>query len=170
MSAVCASLPNTSLIPPTYCSIVLPALRALHAAYGKISVIHFDAHVDTSDRLKGEPWHGDYFWHAYREGLLTDTSIHAGIRSYWNETADNAVGFTVVTGDEILDIGFKGVIKRIRDRVGDSPVYLTIDIDTLDPAFAVGGPGRSFVGRMFSLNPHSLLLALPNLEAGPRGR
>ena len=68
------------------------------------------------------------------DGGLSDLN---SIRSNCDLPSDILTNFTTVLADEIEDIGWKGVIKRIRDRVGDTPVYLTIDIDTLDPAFAV---------------------------------
>ena len=86
--------------------------------------------------------HGTYFYHAAQEGLLrNDTNIHAGIRTTLSGLSDyendGYCGFEIVEAREIDTIGTEGIIKRIHDRVGhDNPVYLSIDIDTLDPAFA----------------------------------
>lgn len=86
--------------------------------------------------------HGTYFYHAAQEGLLAnDTNIHAGIRTTLSGPSDYAndgyCGFEIVEAREIDKIGADGIIKRILDRVGTkNPVYLSIDIDTLDPAFA----------------------------------
>ncbi|KAK6599750.1 arginase [Botrytis cinerea] len=86
--------------------------------------------------------HGTYFYHAAQEGLLAnDTNIHAGIRTTLSGPSDyendGYCGFEIVEAREIDTIGMDGIIKKIRERVGlENPVYLSIDIDTLDPAFA----------------------------------
>ncbi|KAL8628541.1 hypothetical protein Q9189_005774 [Teloschistes chrysophthalmus] len=120
------------------------------AAYGPVSVIHFDSHLDTwkpkvfggAPTLQASINHGTYFYHAHAEGLLAnDTNIHAGIRTTLSGLSDydndGYCGFQIVEAREIDTIGTAGIIKKIRDRVGtERPVYLSIDIDTLDPAFA----------------------------------
>ncbi len=84
--------------------------------------------------------HGTYFYHAAQEGLLrNDSNIHAGIRTTLSGPSDyendGYCGFEIVEAREIDTIGVPGIIKKIRDRVDDNaPVYLSIDIDTLDPA------------------------------------
>ncbi|KAH9875043.1 hypothetical protein J1614_004531 [Plenodomus biglobosus] len=84
--------------------------------------------------------HGTYFFHAAQEGLLAnDTNIHAGIRTTLSGPSDyendGYCGFEIVEAREIDKIGTDGIIKKIKDRVGtEKPVYLSIDIDTLDPA------------------------------------
>ena len=86
--------------------------------------------------------HGTYFYHAAQEGLLAnDTSVHAGIRTTLSGPSDyendGYCGFEIVEAREIDTIGTEGIIKKIVDRVGTTnPVYLSLDIDTLDPAFA----------------------------------
>lgn len=88
--------------------------------------------------------HGTYFWWAHEEGLLAnDTNIHAGIRTTLSGLSDykndGYCGFEIVEAREIdyPHVGMEGIIKKIRDRVGTKkPVYLSVDIDTLDPAFA----------------------------------
>jgi len=86
--------------------------------------------------------HGTYFFHAAQEGLLAnDTNIHAGIRTTLSGPSDyendGYCGFEIVEAREIDKIGIDGIVKKIKDRVGtEKPVYLSIDIDTLDPAFA----------------------------------
>ncbi|WWC69057.1 agmatinase [Kwoniella pini CBS 10737] len=117
-------------------TIVLPALRALNEVYGPVSVIHFDSHCDSRHPDKGTLTHGDYFYFAWKEGLMSETNIHAGIRSNCDMPSDIETNFSTILADEIEDIGWQGVVSRLKARVGDSPVYLTIDIDTLDPAFA----------------------------------
>lgn len=131
-------------------TITLPLLRSINRAYGPISVIHFDSHLDTwkPKVFGGAPSkqaainHGTYFYWASQEGLLAnDSNIHAGIRTTLSGLSDyendGYCGFTRVEAREIDSIGVKGIIKKIKSRVGTKkPVYLSIDIDTLDPAFA----------------------------------
>ncbi|KAJ7247650.1 arginase family-domain-containing protein [Mycena haematopus] len=126
-------------------TIVLPILRALNKVYGPVSVIHFDAHLDTwapSPTAVGQEriTHGSFFAIAAEEGLLTNTSIHAGIRCQMNGIEDiahdDSVGFQVISTDDIDDYGIRKVIKKIRQRIGDSPVYLSLDIDVVDPGLA----------------------------------
>ncbi|KAK8070186.1 hypothetical protein PG994_006802 [Apiospora phragmitis] len=131
-------------------TITLPLLRSINRAYGPVSVIHFDSHLDTwkPKVFGGSPSevasinHGTYFYHAAQEGLLAnDTNIHAGIRTTLSGPSDyendGYCGFEIVEAREVDKIGTDGVIKKIIDRVGTKrPVYLSIDIDTLDPAFA----------------------------------
>ncbi|KAF8486711.1 Arginase/deacetylase [Gautieria morchelliformis] len=129
-------------------TIVLPILRSLHKVYGPVSVIHFDAHLDTwpgvgypgSNSAQAEVTHGTFFWVAAREGLMSNNSIHAGIRCKLNGIEDihhdESVGFELITTDHIDDYGVADIIRRIRTRVGDSPVYLSLDIDVLDPGLA----------------------------------
>ena len=84
--------------------------------------------------------HGTYFYHAHEEGLLAnDTNIHAGIRTTLSGLSDYAndgyCGFEIVEAREIDRIGTAGIVRKILERVGtERPVYLSIDIDTLDPA------------------------------------
>lgn len=129
-------------------TITLPLLRSINRAYGPISVIHFDSHLDTwkPKVFGGSPSkvasinHGTYFYHAAQEGLLAnDSNIHAGIRTTLSGPSDyendGYCGFEIVEAREIDTIGMDGIIKKIHDRVGTTkPVYLSIDIDTLDPA------------------------------------
>ncbi|OJI95947.1 hypothetical protein ASPVEDRAFT_210794 [Aspergillus versicolor CBS 583.65] len=133
-------------------TITLPLLRSINKAYGPVTVIHFDSHLDTwkPKVFGGSPSevasinHGTYFYHAAMEGLLrNDTNIHAGIRTTLSGPSDydndGYVGFEIVEAREIDTIGTDGIIKKIRDRVGtDNPIYLSIDIDSIDPAFAPG--------------------------------
>ncbi|KAH7923914.1 Arginase/deacetylase [Leucogyrophana mollusca] len=133
-------------------TIVWPILRSLHQVYGPISVIHFDAHIDTWPTLEGglseqsRVTHGTFFTLAFEEGLMSNSSIHAGIRNKLQGPEliehDEAVGFDLIMADDIDDFGTDGLIKQIRERVGNSPVYLSFDIDTIDPgqAPATGTP------------------------------
>ncbi|KAJ6581119.1 agmatinase [Mycena capillaripes] len=130
-------------------TIVLPLLRSINSVYGKISVIHFDSHLDTwkPSVFGGAPSdqaainHGTYFYWASQEGLIKNgSSIHGAIRTTLSgpEDYDNddESGFQRIEARAIDTIGTDGIIKKIRDTVGDNPVYLSIDIDSIDPAFA----------------------------------
>ncbi|KAM3512868.1 hypothetical protein MY11210_003498 [Beauveria gryllotalpidicola] len=138
-------------------SLTLPALRALNEIYGRpVRVLHFDAHLDTWDPSKYPAhWgsthftHGSMFWMANKEGLLSNASsepsVHAGLRTrlsgtdladHDDDTSQNWVRFSA---DEIDEIGTGGIINGIMSALGTAdPVYLSIDIDVLDPAFAPG--------------------------------
>ena len=141
-------------------SVALPALRALYKIYGKpITVLHFDAHLDTwNPRRYAEYWqssqsefnHGSFFYTAGREGLISNTSsAHAGLRTRLTGTDDSDYtapgmpeqGFMRIHADDVDDIGVQGVVDAIIKRVGlsrDEPVYLSLDIDVLDPSIAPG--------------------------------
>ncbi|KAF8846159.1 arginase deacetylase [Paxillus ammoniavirescens] len=127
-------------------TIVLPILRALNKVYGPVSVIHFDAHLDTWGGYPGtvteqsRVTHGTFFYIANEEGLVANSSIHAGIRCKLQGIGDiendESVGFHFITSDDIDDHGVAAIIERIRNRVGDTPVYLSLDIDVIDPGLA----------------------------------
>ena len=111
-------------------TIVLPILRSLNKVYGPVSVIHFDSHFDTGNSnsslsKQARITHGSYFHVAHEEGLIRNTSIHGGIRQKFNGdlSNDEEVGFKVISADDIDDIGLNEVVRRIRNRVGNSPVY-----------------------------------------------
>ncbi|MGC9665469.1 agmatinase [Planosporangium sp. 12N6] len=125
-------------------TIALPLLRAMARRHGPVAVVHFDAHLDTWDTYFGAEYtHGTPFRRASEEGLLDPTGcLHVGIRgplySSKDLTDDVEVGFQIVHAREMEDIGTRGVVERIAERVGDRPVYVSVDIDVLDPAFAPG--------------------------------
>ena len=125
-------------------TIALPLLRVMHELHGPIAVVHFDAHLDTWDTYFGAPYtHGTPFRRASEEGLIDKTgSMHVGIRGplYSREdlTDDQVLGFQVVGSHDVDDMGWRGVVERIKARVGDRPTYVSLDIDVLDPAFAPG--------------------------------
>lgn len=113
-------------------TITLPLLRSMNRAYGPITVIHFDSHLDTwkPKVFGGAPSHqasinhGTYFYHAHAEGLLrNDTNLHAGIRTTLSGLSDyehdEKCGFEIVEAREIDTIGTEGIIKKIHERVGE---------------------------------------------------
>jgi agmatinase len=138
-------------------SLSLAALRGLNNVYGgPIAVLHFDAHLDTWHPEKyPSPWpseqasfnHGSMFWIASNEGLiLNGSSVHAGLRtrlsgSNWDDYVDDErQGFLRISADDIDDLGGpQGIVKAIMQRIGtEVPVYLSVDIDVLDPGLAPG--------------------------------
>jgi agmatinase len=125
-------------------TIAYPLLKAINQRYGPVALVHFDAHLDTWDTYFGAPYtHGTPFRRAAEEGLFRESaSMHVGIRgplySRQDFTKDAELGFRIVHCDEFETIGIAGVVERIRERVGDCPLYLSIDVDVLDPAHAPG--------------------------------
>lgn len=125
-------------------TIALPLLRVAHEKYGEVAVVHFDAHLDTWDTYFGAPLtHGTPFRRASEEGLIDKTaSIHVGIRGPLYDaqdlTDDQVLGFQIIGSHLLDDLGPRGVIEQLKRRVGSKPVYVSVDIDVLDPAFAPG--------------------------------
>lgn len=126
-------------------SIALPCLRAVARKHGPVAVVHVDAHLDTSS---GEVWgddfhHGTPLRHALEEGLIERGQLHqVGIRATWSGPEDGALaasyGATLHDMDAIADDGIARVAARIREGLGARPVYVTFDIDGVDPAYAPG--------------------------------
>ena len=125
-------------------TIALPLLRVAAAEHGPLAVVHFDAHLDTWDTYFGAPTtHGTPFRRASEEGLIDrQASVHLGIRGplYAKQDLrdDQRLGFAVISADEIENEGAARAGERLLDRIGDRPVYLSVDIDVLDPAHAPG--------------------------------
>lgn len=125
-------------------AITLPELRAIRKKHGPVALIHFDAHSDTIDEYFGKPYnHGTPFRRAVEEGLLkVDKSIQVGMRGsiYSDKHLEipKDLGYEVVTSTEIREMGLKELSKRMRERVGESKVFVTFDIDFVDPAYAPG--------------------------------
>ncbi|HMK92073.1 MAG TPA: agmatinase [Thermoleophilia bacterium] len=125
-------------------TIALPLLRAMAARHGPVAVVHFDAHLDTWDTYFGAAYtHGTPFRRASEEGLLDRSGcLHVGIRSSLytdvDLTQDTELGFQQLPAPEVEHLGVPGMVERIAQRVGDRPVYVSVDIDVLDPAHAPG--------------------------------
>lgn len=125
-------------------TIALPLLRAVNHHVGPVALVHFDAHLDTWDTYFGAPYtHGTPFRRAAEEHLFLDgASMHVGIRGPLYSRADlendKELGFKVIHCDAFQTHGVQHVVERIRDRVGTHPLYLSIDVDVLDPAHAPG--------------------------------
>jgi agmatinase len=125
-------------------TIALPLLRATARRHGPLALVHFDAHLDTWDTYFGQRFtHGTPFRRAWEEGLLLrDHSAHVGLRGPLYSDADlsddASMGFAQITTDQVAEHGVAEVVRRILARVGDAPVYVSVDIDVLDPAHAPG--------------------------------
>jgi agmatinase len=137
-------------------TLALPNLRSLHKTHGKIAVLHFDAHLDTWDTYFGAPYtHGTPFRRASEEGLHRPRrpAMHIGIRGplYGKKDLedDEVLGFQIIRSDEYQFTSVQDVVARMRKRLGDAPVYLSVDIDVLDPA-AAPGTGTPEAGGMTS--------------------
>lgn len=156
-------------------SITLPLLRAYQVQLGRpLAVIHFDAHCDTWEDHFGEPsGHGTWVYEAIQEGLvIPECFTQIGIRSSGERAAREYVreqGGQIFTGRDLRGLESPNqlapVLNAMRDRLakqGNPPVYLTLDIDCLDPAFAPG-TGTPEPGGMSSNQVLSILEELADL-------
>lgn len=127
-------------------SVTLPLLRAAKARYGEVALVHFDAHCDTWVDHFGEPsGHGTWTYEAITEGLVSPQhTVQIGLRSSGERAAREYVqdqGGLIFTARQMRGLdgaGLAPLIAQIRERLGERPCYLTLDIDCLDPAFAPG--------------------------------
>lgn len=136
-------------------SVLLSSLRNLYEVYGPVTVLQFDAHLDTwnpnsypSFNGTGAPSfnHGSMLWMAHKEGIIAHSNnVHAGVRtrlggSDWEDyNNDDDQGFYRIESDEIVDIGVAGIVDKIKSKIpNDVPVYISVDIDVLDPSNAPG--------------------------------
>jgi agmatinase len=125
-------------------TVALPLLRATAKRHGPLALVHFDAHLDTWDTYFGQRYtHGTPFRRAWEEGLLRrDQTIHVGLRgplyAGTDLEEDTGMGFAQVTTDDVAGLGVAAITERVLARVGDAPVYVSVDIDVLDPAHAPG--------------------------------
>ncbi|KAB8174016.1 agmatinase [Microbispora catharanthi] len=125
-------------------TIALPLLRAAARRHGPVALLHFDAHLDTWDTYFGAEYtHGTPFRRAVEEGILdTEAVCHVGTRGplYGKKDLDDdrRLGFGIVTSADVMRRGVDEVADALRQRIGGRPLYLSIDIDVLDPAHAPG--------------------------------
>jgi guanidinobutyrase len=125
-------------------TITLPILRALSKKYGKIGLVHIDAHADVNDHMFGEKIaHGTTFRRAVEEGLLDpDRVVQIGLRAQGYTAEDfnwsRNQGFRVVQAEECWHKSLEPLMAEVREKVGGGPVYLSFDIDGIDPAWAPG--------------------------------
>ncbi|ABN67305.1 agmatine ureohydrolase (agmatinase) [Scheffersomyces stipitis CBS 6054] len=171
---------SSSELPPRYValggdhSVLLPHLRALHEVYGRINVIHFDAHLDTwaPDKYpsfwhsdQSEINHGSMLWKAHHEGLTSHHNVHAGLRTKLSGLEDyeddDSQHFIRIDADDIWLKGPQWVVQKILDTVpDDSPTYISVDVDVLDPGFT-SGTGTQEPGGWL---PRELLHVLRSIE------
>ena len=143
-------------------SIALPQLRTLSRIYQQpITVLHFDAHLDTwtaaaypskwldddvpIEQQQSAFTHGTMYWLAWKEGLIANNSVHAGLRTRLSGQEDNenddSQGWVRIASDSIAydDLGPSGIASTIMDTIGtEKPVYLSVDIDVIDPGMCPG--------------------------------
>lgn len=150
-------------------TLALPLLRTQHDRHGPVAVLHFDAHLDTWDTYFGAPYtHGTPFRRASEEGLVDLThSAHVGIRGPLYSRLDldesEELGFMAVHCRDFARHSLDDIIDRIRARLGDRPVYVSLDIDVLDPAFAPG-TGTPEAGGLSSMHLLEVLRGLSGLR------
>src|SRR3954449_1555261 len=145
-------------------SITEPSIRACATVHGPVGVVHFDTHTDTGAEVFGVEFsHGTFIRRIVDAGHV-DPSRYAqiGLRGYWPGAAEFAWqaerGITSLFAHDVRDLGIREVVRRAVAAVGASgPVYLTVDVDVLDPAFLGGGTGTPEPGGMSSTE---LLLAV----------
>jgi len=124
--------------------IAYPILRAIHSKYGKVGLIHVDAHPDTRDGMMGERIaHGTPFRCAWEDGILdNDRVVQIGLRGTGWHHGDigwgRDQGWTVVEGYDCWHKEMGPVMEEVRKQMGDGPVYLSFDIDAIDPGFCPG--------------------------------
>jgi agmatinase len=148
--------------------VTLPLLRALAKRQAPPALIHFDAHVDTWLENFGQSHaHGTVFRHAIAEGLIQPRRmIQIGIRSPLRRGEHNWArerGVVIVTAQDVLERGPAAIAEHIRGVIGEAPVYLSFDIDVLDPAFAPG-TGTPEVGGLATWQAQAIMRRLPGLQ------
>ena len=150
-------------------SITLAELRALAKRHGPLALVQLDSHGDTWEQYFGQPYfHGTTFKRAAEEGLLdTAASVQAGMRGslYGADDLQAArdLGFTVLTTDELRDLGPAAYGELVLGKVGARPVFVSFDIDFLDPAFAPG-TGTPEVGGFSTAEALAFLRALRGIK------
>jgi len=150
-------------------TIALPLLRAVAGRHGPVAVLHFDAHLDTWDTYFGAPYtHGTPFRRASEEGLIDlDHCVHVGIRGPLYSADDlpdsERLGFATIHCAEVEVNGLAASVDLMRARLGDAPVYVSVDIDVLDPAHAPG-TGTPEAGGLTSRELLVMLRALADLD------
>jgi agmatinase len=138
-----------------------PLLKAHARHHGSpLSLLHFDAHSDTWPDESGRIDHGTMFYHAAKEGIVDPAhSLQIGLRT----TNDDTLGFNVIDANEVHSRGIDFVAGAARKLLGDRPVYLTFDIDCLDPAFAPG-TGTPVCGGLTTHQAISILRGLAGIN------
>jgi guanidinobutyrase len=150
-------------------SITLPILRAIAGKHGPVALVHVDAHADVNDEMFGErETHGTVFRRAYEEGLIqADKTYQIGIRGSGYAASDfteaQGWGFQHFPAHELWHRSLAPLGAEIRRDIGDRPVYVTYDIDSLDPAYAPG-TGTPEIGGLTTPQALELIHALKGLN------
>lgn len=150
-------------------SITLPELRAVSRKHGPVALLHFDSHSDTEDQYFGKPHnHGTPFRRAVEENLiLPNKSIQLGLRgSIYSPNhlqTPKQLGFKIVTAEEMHEMTILQITDKIRSRIEDTRVFLTFDIDFIDPAYAPG-TGTPEVGGFTSRDTLQIIRGIKNLQ------
>ncbi|MCB2138721.1 MAG: arginase family protein, partial [Rhodobacteraceae bacterium] len=141
--------------------ITLPILRAYAERFGPLAVIQFDAHSDLwPDDDMGRIDHGTMMYKAVRTGLVDAArSVQIGIRT----VTEDYLGVNVIDAREVHEKGAAAAVARAKEIVGDGPVYVTFDIDALDPAFAPG-TGTPVWGGLASWQAAAILRGLAGID------
>ncbi len=141
--------------------ITYPLLKAHQRKHGgPLSLLHFDAHSDTWADPHERIDHGTMFWWAAREGLVDPaSSMQIGLRT----TNPDTMGFNIIDGPEVHETGITAVIEKTRKVLGDRPVYVTFDIDCLDPSYAPG-TGTPVCGGLTSHQAMAILRGLAGIN------
>lgn len=150
-------------------SITLAELRAVYKKYGKVALVHFDSHSDLCDEVFGQKYnHGTPFRRAIEEGLIDPShSIQIGMRGSLYDPNEHKIaaelGMLLIPAHKVREMGPELLIRTALDRVGDMPVFLTFDIDFVDPAYAPG-TGTPEVGGFTSFEALSLIRAFKDMN------
>jgi guanidinopropionase len=148
--------------------VTLPILRSL-ATEGPLGLIHFDAHSDTYDSFFGNRYnHGTPFRRAMEEGLLDPRRmIQIGVRGAVSDASNfdfaRAAGVRIVFIEEFAERGPAAVMSEARALVGNQPIYVSFDIDVLDPSIACG-TGTPEIGGLISREAQTMIRLLDGLE------
>jgi agmatinase len=149
-------------------SVSLPLLRAAAARHGRLALLQLDAHTDTWDSYFGERYtHGTIFRRAIEEGIIDPSaSVQIGLRGSLYSASDldenRELGFATLLARELDGVGVAGALELIRTKLG-GPVYVTVDIDVLDPAFAPG-TGTPEAGGLTSREALAILHGVAELQ------
>lgn len=149
--------------------MTLPILRSIAKKHGPVALVHVDAHADVNDEMFGErETHGTVFRRAYEEGIIVVDKVHQiGLRGT-GYTADDFTeaagwGFNQYLAPDLWHKSLTPLAHQIRDQIGDTPTYITYDIDSLDPSFAPG-TGTPEIGGLTTPQAMELIRGLRGLN------
>jgi len=150
-------------------TLTWPILRAMRNRYGPVALVHVDAHADINDEMFGEKVaHGCPFRRAWEDGcLINDKVFQIGLRGTGYSPDDfnwaRDKGWWVIQAEDCWHKSLSPLMEEIRAKIGDAPVYLTYDIDSLDPAYAPG-TGTVEVGGLTSVQGLEIIRGMAGLN------